>query len=97
MAIWYRELYPDSTVGAVVSSAPVLAEDDFIGKLCVCVCVAVLGHLYWRSSVLEYMEVVGDAQKYFNPPCYDAVSDAFSVIGDLVAAQDDAQLDSILG
>jgi pimeloyl-ACP methyl ester carboxylesterase len=30
LAAWFRELYPDTAVGAIASSAPVLAEVDFV-------------------------------------------------------------------
>jgi len=75
LVIWYRELYPDSSVGGVASSAPVLAEVDFV----------------------EYIETVGNAQKYFDPACYDAVNDAFKAIQDLVEAKNDEQLNKLFG
>jgi hypothetical protein len=30
LVVWYRQMYPNSSVGAIASSAPVLAEVDFI-------------------------------------------------------------------
>ena len=32
LSAWFRELYPELTVGAVGSSGPVLAKTDFFGK-----------------------------------------------------------------
>jgi len=75
LVVWYRLLYPDSSVGGVASSAPVLAEEDFV----------------------EYIETVGNAQKYYDPNCYDAVSDAFKAVQDLIAAKNDEQLDALFG
>jgi pimeloyl-ACP methyl ester carboxylesterase len=75
LVVWYRALYPDSSVGGVASSAPVFAEEDFF----------------------QYIETVGNAQKYFDPACYQAVDDAFKQIQELVAEKNDEKLDSIFG
>lgn len=32
MAVWMRQVYPDSVDGAWASSAPLLAKVDFVGK-----------------------------------------------------------------
>jgi len=40
---------------------------------------------------------VGNAQKFFNPACYDAVNDAYKAVQDLIAAKNDEELDNLFG
>lgn len=32
LVVWFRELYPDATVGGVASSAPVLSKENYFGE-----------------------------------------------------------------
>lgn len=43
------------------------------------------------------METVGNAEKYFDPKCYEAVEESFKKIQELVANQDDEQLEALFG
>ncbi|VDK17423.1 unnamed protein product [Anisakis simplex] len=66
LSAWFRQFYPELTVGALASSAPIGAKVDFY----------------------EYLIVVANSLRFFNPKCADNVGNAFDEMRKLSLTQE---------
>ncbi|VDK17704.1 unnamed protein product [Anisakis simplex] len=79
LSAWFRQFYPELSVGALASSAPIGAKVDFYGRS------------LQEKSIPEYLIVVANSLRFFNPECADNVGKAFEEMHKLSLTQEGRQ------